>query len=185
MVNPVSKQDPNAGRNWYVVHTYSGYEDAVAEAMRQRVDAFGMQNYVFSVQVPKEKQLTFRKNEPIEEERKIFPGYVLVDMIVTDESWYLVRNTPNVTGFVGSGNIPVPVTPEEYGVIERRIGEQQAKFKSDFQVGDLVVIVDGPFKNYEGSVESVDVNKGKLTVNVLIFDRETPVELDFTQAKKK
>lgn len=181
----MGKQDPNAGRNWYVVHTYSGYEDAVAEAMGQRIESFGMQDYIFDVQVPKEKQLTFRKGEPTEEEKKLFPGYVLIDMIVTEESWYLVRNTPNVTGFVGSGNIPVPVTPEEFGVIERRVGEQEAKFKSDFQVGDLVVIVDGPFKNYEGSVDAVDINKGKISVNVLIFDRETPVELDFTQAKKK
>lgn len=155
------------------------------QALLQRVDSMGMHNYIFDVQVPKEKQLVFKKNEPIEEERKLFPGYVLVDMTVTDESWYLVRNTPNVTGFVGSGNIPVPVTPEEFGVIQRRVGEQEAKFKSDFQVGDLVVIADGPFKNYEGSVDSVDINKGKLTVLVLIFDRETPVELDFTQVKKK
>lgn len=181
----MAKQDPRAGRNWYVLHTYSGYEDAVKQALEQRVESLGMHDYIFNIQVPKEKQLVFKKNEPIEEERKLFPGYVLVDMIVTDESWYVVRNTPNVTGFVGSGNIPVPVTPEEFGVIERRIGEQQAKFKSDFQVGDLVVIVDGPFKNYDGTVQSVDVNKGKLTVLVLIFDRETPVELDFTQVKKK
>lgn len=179
------KQDPNAGRNWYVVHTYAGYEDAVAAALKQRVESFGMQDYVFDVRVPKEKQLAFKKGQPTEEEKKLFPGYVLVDMIVTDDSWYLVRNTPNVTGFVGSGNIPVPVTPEEFGIIERRIGEQQTKFKSDFQVGDLVVIVDGPFKNYEGAVDTVDVNKGKLTVMVLIFDRETPVELDFTQVRKK
>lgn len=181
----MAKQDPNAGRNWYVVHTYAGYEDSVRQSLMQRVESFGMQDYIFDVQVPKEKQLVFKKGEPVEEERKLFPGYVLVDMTVTDESWYLVRNTPNVTGFVGSGNIPVPVTPEEFGVIERRVGEQEAKFKSDFQVGDLVVIADGPFKNYEGSVDSVDVDKGKLTVLVLIFDRETPVELDFTQVKKK
>ena len=181
----MGKQDPNAGRNWYVVHTYSGYEDSVRESILQRAETFGMQDYIFDVQVPKEKQLTFRKGEPIEEEKKLFPGYVLVDMTVTDDSWYLVRNTPNVTGFVGSGNIPVPVTPEEFGVIERRVGEQEAKYKSDFQIGDLVVIIDGPFKNYEGTVDSVDVNKGKLTVLVLIFDRETPVELDFTQVKKK
>lgn len=179
------KQDPRAGRNWYVVHTYAGYEDSVAQAIMQRAEAMGMQNNVFHAEVPKEKQLIFQKGQPVEEERKIFPGYVLVDMMVTDESWYLVRNTPNVTGFVGSGNIPVPVTPEEYGVIERRVGEQEAKFKSDFQIGDLVVITDGPFKNYEGAVDSVDVNKGKLTVLLVIFDRETPVELDFTQAKKK
>ncbi|OGJ58285.1 transcription termination/antitermination protein NusG [Candidatus Peribacteria bacterium RIFCSPHIGHO2_01_FULL_51_9] len=181
----MGKQDPNAGRNWYVVHTYSGYEDAVKESLLQRIESFGMHDKILDVQVPKEKQLVFKKGEPIEEEKKIFPGYVLVDMIVTDESWYLVRNTPNVTGFVGSGNIPVPVTPEEYGVIERRVGEQDAKFKSDFQVGDLVIIIDGPFKNYEGTVDSVDIDKGKLTVLVVIFDRETPVELDFTQVKKK
>lgn len=181
----MAKQDPSAGRNWYVVHTYAGYEDAVAAALKQRVENMAMGDRIFDVQVPKEKQLIFKKNEPVEEERKLFPGYVLVDMTVTDESWYLVRNTPNVTGFVGSGNIPVPVSPEEFGVIQRRIGEQQAKFKSDFQVGDLVIIVDGPFKNYEGTVDSVDVDKGKLTVLVLIFDRETPVELDFTQVKKK
>ncbi len=181
----MGKQDPNAGRNWYVVHTYAGYEDAVKQSMLQRVESMGMQDYIFGVEVPKEKQLTFKKNEPVEEEKKLFPGYVLVDMIVTDESWYLVRNTPNVTGFVGSGNIPVPVTPEEFGVIERRVGEQAAKFKSDFKVGDLVVIIDGPFKNYEGSVGTVDVSKGKLTVTVIIFDRETPVELEFNQVKKK
>lgn len=181
----MGKQDPSAGRNWYVIHTYSGYEDSVAAAIKQRSESFNMHDYILDVRVPKEKQLVFKKGEPTEEERKLFPGYVLVDMIVTDESWYLVRNTPNVTGFVGSGNIPVPVTPEEYGVIERRVGEQAAKYKSDFQVGDLVVIIDGPFKNYDGTVNSVDINKGKLTVLVIIFDRETPVELDFTQVKKK
>jgi len=179
------KQDPSAGRNWYVIHTYSGYEDSVAAAIKQRAESFNMQDFILDVRVPKEKQLVFKKGEPTEEERKLFPGYVLVDMIVSDESWYLVRNTPNVTGFVGSGNIPVPVTPEEYGIIERRVGEQAAKFKSDFQVGNLVIIIDGPFKNYEGSVNSVDIDKGKLTVLVIIFDRETPVELDFTQVKKK
>jgi len=179
------KQDPQAGQHWYVLHTYAGYEDAVKQALEQRTESMGMQDYIFTVMVPKEKQLVFKKNEPVEEERKLFPGYVLVNMIVTDESWYVVRNTPNVTGFVGSGNIPVPVTPEEFGVIERRVGEQQAKFKSDFQVGDLVVIIDGPFKNYDGTVSAVDINKGKLTVLVLIFDRETPVELDFTQVRKK
>jgi transcription termination/antitermination protein NusG len=181
----MGKQDPSAGRNWYVVHTYSGYEDSVKKSIEQRSDTLGMKDYIFSVVVPKEKQIVFKKGEPIEEERKLFPGYVLIDMIVTDDSWYLVRNTPNVTGFVGSGNIPVPVTPEEFGVVERRMGEEQAKFKSDFQIGDLVIIVDGPFKNYEGTIDTVDVDKGKLTVLVLIFDRDTPVELDFTQVRRK
>ena len=155
------------------------------KSIEQRIETFGMKDYVFAVVVPKEKQIVFKKNEPIEEERKLFPGYVLVDMMVTDESWYMVRNTPNVTGFVGSGNIPVPVTPEEFGVVERRMGEETAKFKRDFQVGDLVIIIDGPFKNYEGTIDAVDVDKGKLTVLVLIFDRDTPVELDFTQVRKK
>lgn len=181
----MAKQDPTAGRNWYVLHTYSGYEDSVKKALEQRIDSLGMSDRIFSVVVPKEKQIVFKRGEPVEEERKLFPGYVLVDMTVTDESWYLVRNTPNVTGFVGSGNIPVPVSPEEFGVIERRVGEQEAKFKSDFQVGDLVVIIDGPFKNYEGAIDAVDVDKGKVNVLVVIFDRETPVELDFTQVKKK
>ena len=179
------KQDPSAGRNWYVIHTYSGYEDSVKKSLEQRAETFSMRDYIFNVVVPKEKQIVFRKNEPVEEEKKLFPGYVLIDMIVTDDSWYMVRNTPNVTGFVGSGNIPVPVTPEEFGIVERRMGEETAKFKSDFQVGDLVVIIDGPFKNYEGTVDAVDVGKGKLTILVLIFDRDTPVELDFTQVRKK
>lgn len=179
------KQDPRAGRNWYVVHTYAGYEDAVEKALRQRIESLNMQEYIFDVVVPKEKQIIFKRGEPIEEEKNLFPGYVLVNMTVTDESWYVVRNTPNVTGFVGAENIPVPVTPEEYGVIQRRIGEQEAKYKSDFKVGDLAVIIDGPFKNYEGNVSAVDLNKGKVTVLVSIFDRETPVELDFTQVKHK
>ncbi len=168
-----------------MIHTYSGYEDSVKKSLEQRIDSLGMHDFIFNVVVPKEKQIVFKRGEPVEEERKLFPGYVLVDMVVTDDSWYVVRNTPNVTGFVGAGNIPVAVSPEEYGIIERRVGEQEAKFKSDFQIGDLVIIIDGPFKNYEGTVDAVDVDKGKLNVLVMIFDRETPVELDFTQVKKK
>ncbi len=121
----------NQNRRIVFCGSYFGYgfhEDAVASALKQRIDSFGMTEYIFDVQVPKEKQLVFKKGEPVEEERKLFPGYVLVNMVVTDESWYLVRNTPNVTGFVGSGNIPVPVTPEEFCVIQRRVGEQEAKF---------------------------------------------------------
>ncbi len=113
----MAKQDPSAGRNWYVIHTYSGYEDSVKKSLEQRAETLGMKDYIFTVVVPKEKQIVFKKGEPTEEERKLVPGYVLVDMIVTDDRWYMVRNTPNVTGFVGSGNIPVPVTPEEFGVI--------------------------------------------------------------------
>lgn len=181
----MAKQAKGTGRNWYVLHTYSGYEDAVEKALRQRIDAFNMQDYIFNVKVPKESQIVLKRGEPVQEKRRIFPGYVLVDMIVTDYSWYVVRNTPNVTGFVGSGNIPVAVTPEEYGIIEKRTGEEQPKFKIDFRAGEHVKITSGPFANYDGLIDTIDAEKGKVKVLVSIFDRETPVELDFTQIKKK
>ncbi len=181
----MAKQAKGTGRNWYVLHTYSGYEDAVEKALRQRIEAMNMQDYIFDVMVPKETQIVIKRGEPIEEKKRVFPGYVLVEMIVTDDSWYVVRNTPNVTGFVGSGNIPVPVTPEEFGVIQRHSGGQEAKFKIDLTEGESVVINSGPFAGYEGFVEKVDAEKGKVKVLVTFFDRETPVELDFTQVKKK
>jgi len=181
----MAKQAKNTGRNWYVLHTYSGYEDAVEKALRQRIDAFNMHDYIFDVKVPKETQIVIKRGEPVQEKKRIFPGYVLVDMIVTDYSWYVVRNTPNVTGFVGSGNIPVPVTPEEFGIIEKRTGLEQPKFKIDFKVGEHVAIISGPFANYDGLIDKIDPEKGKVKVLVSIFDRETPVELDFTQIKKK
>lgn len=181
----MAKQAKNTGRNWYVLHTYSGYEDAVEKALRQRTEALNMQDYIFDICIPKETQIVIKRGEPVQEKKRIFPGYVLVDMIVTDDSWYVVRNTPNVTGFVGSGNIPVPVTPEEYGIIQKRSGGESTKFKIDFSVGENVVINSGPFVNYEGLVDKVDPEKGKVKVLVSIFDRETPIELDFTQVKKK
>jgi len=181
----MAKQAEGTGRHWYVVHTYSGYEDAVREALLQRIESLGMQDSIFDVVVPKETQIVIKKGEPKTEKKRIFPGYVLVDMIVTDYSWYVVRNTPNVTGFVGSGTVPVPVSPEEFKVIKRRMGETEPKFKIDFTVGDNVVILDGPFVNYDGLVNKVDEEKGKIKVLISIFGRETPVELDFTQVKKK
>lgn len=153
--------------------------------MLQRIESTGMQDYIFEVVVPKETQIVMKKGKPVEEKKKIFPGYVLVDMIVTDESWYVVRNTPNVTGFVGSGTIPVPVSAEEWKIVEKRVGEAEPKFKIDFQLGDHVMILDGPFANYDGIVNSVDEEKGKVKVMITIFGRDTPVELDFTQVKKK
>lgn len=179
------RQDPSQGRNWYVIHTYSGYEDAVEKALKQRIESLNMQETIFDVVVPKEPEIVLKKGEPVQEKKKIFPGYVLVNMIVTDESWYVVRNTPNVTGFVGSGNIPVPVAPEEWGLIEKRMENQQVKFKSEFIKGDMVKIINGPFSNYEGLIDKVDHNKGKVKVLITVFDRETPVELDFNQVKKK
>lgn len=179
------KQAPGTGRHWYVVHTYSGYEDAVREALLQRVESLGMQDMIFDVVVPKETQIVIKKGEPKQEKKRIFPGYVLVDMIVTDDSWYVVRNTPNVTGFVGAGTTPVPVSPEEFNVVKKHMGEAEPKFKIDFAVGDHVVLLDGPFVNYDGVVNKVDEEKGKIKVLITIFGRETPVELDFTQVKKK
>ncbi len=181
----MAKQAENTGRHWYVLHTYSGYEHAVKEALMQRTESMSMQEYIFEVVVPEETVIVLKKGKPKEEKRRLFPGYVLVDMIVTDESWYVVRNTPNVTGFVGSGTIPVPVSAEEWKVVKKHMGESEPKFKISFQVNDQVTILDGPFANYEGNISKVDEDKGKVTVLINIFDRETPIELDFTQVKKK
>ncbi len=179
------KQAPGTGRHWYVVHTYSGYEDAVREALLQRVESLSMQDMIFDVVVPKETQIVIKKGEPKTEKKRIFPGYVLVDMTVTDDSWYVVRNTPNVTGFVGSGTTPVPVSPEEFQIVKKHMGESEPRFKIDFTLGDHVIILDGPFVNYDGVVNKVDEEKGKIKVSITLFGRETPVELDFTQVKKK
>ncbi len=181
----MAKQARNTGRNWYVIHTYSGYEDAVREALLQRIESMNMQDKIFAVVVPKETQIVIKKGEPKTEKKRLFPGYVLVDMVVDDDSWYVVRNTPNVTGFVGSGTIPVPVSAEEWKVVRRHMGEADAKFKIDFQETDPVVVLDGPFANYDGVIQKVDKEKGKVKVLITIFGRETPVELEFTQVKKK
>lgn len=181
----IGKQAKNTGKNWYVIHTYSGYEDAVEKALRQRIESLNMHDLIFDVIVPKESTITIKKGEHVTEKKRLFPGYVLVEMIVTDESWYVVRNTPNVTGFVGSGTIPVPIRPEEFDVIQKHIKKEEPKFKINFSVGEQVIISDGPFKNYEGLIDTIDEKKGKLKVLVTIFGRETPVELDFVQVKKK
>lgn len=181
----MAKQAQNTGRNWYVLHTYSGYEHAVREALMQRIESMSMQECIFDVVVPEETVIVMKKGKPKEEKKRLFPGYVLVDMVVNDESWYVVRNTPNVTGFVGSGTIPVPVSAEEWKVVKKHMGDSEPKFKITFDVNDTVLILDGPFANYEGMISKVDEDKGKVTVLINIFDRETPVELDFTQVKKK
>lgn len=181
----MARQAEGTGRHWYVIHTYSGYEDAVREALLQRIESLGMQEMIFDVVVPKETEIIIKKGQPVTQEKRIFPGYVLVDMIVTDDSWYVVRNTPNVTGFVGSGTIPVPVSPEEWKVIKKHMGQAEPKFKIDFNEGDTVTVLDGPFANYDGVISNVDEDKGKVKVLITIFGRETPVELDFTQVKKK
>jgi len=181
----MTKQDPSLGRNWYVVHTYSGYEDAVKKAIEQRTESMSMQEYIFGIVVPKEKVAVNKNGKQEIVEKNLFPGYVLVEMIVTDASWFMVRNTPNVTGFVGSGNTPVPVLPEEFGVIKRRMGASEPTTEIKLLKDDLVAIKEGPFTNYEGLVSDINKSKGKVTVMVTIFDRETPVELDFNQVIKK
>ncbi len=178
----MSKQKNNE-RHWYVVHTYSGYEDAVARNLKQRISSMGMEDYIFNVLVPKEKRVRIKGGKKVEEEEKIYKGYVLVDMIVTDESWYVVRNTPRVTGFVGAGNQPVPISDEEVKQIMDRMNKDTAKHVVDLNIGDPVVITDGPFKDLEGKVGEVDEERGKVKVLVPMFGRETPVELDFVQVR--
>ncbi len=180
----MSRQQVTGEKHWYVLHTYSGYEDSVAFNLKQRIESMGMEDKIFDVIVPKEKKIKIRDGKRTTVEEKIFPGYVLVEMIVTDDSWYVVRNTPNVTGFVGSGTIPSPISDDEIKSLQKRMGVEEPKFKVDFVVGDLVRMMDGPFKDYEGKVSEVDEAKGKVKVLVSIFGRETPVELDFLQVKK-
>lgn len=171
-------------RNWYVIHTYSGYEDQVKDSLEQRINSMAMQDKIFNVTVPKEKQIEIRNGKRRIVEKRIFPGYVLVDMIVTDDSWYVVRNTPNVTGFIGFGVRPTPMSKEEIDRIKKRMGVEEPKFKVEFTPGDLVKITDGALKGFEGKVEEIDSDKGKIKVLVNMFGRETPVTLDFLQAKK-
>ncbi len=178
------RQITTGEKHWYVLHTYSGYEDSVVQNLKQRIESMGMENKIFDVIVPKEKKIKIRDGKRSTVEEKIFPGYVMVQMIVTDDSWYVVRNTPNVTGFVGSGTVPTPISDEEVQTIQKRMGVAEPKYKIEFAVNDLVQIIDGPFKGYEGKVADIDEAKGKVKVLVSIFGRETPVELDFLQAKK-
>jgi len=178
------KQTSEFGRNWYAVHTYSGYEDAVARNLKQRIESMGMEDKIFAVLVPTEKKIKIKSGKRRVVEEKIYPGYVLVEMIVTDDSWYVIRNTPRVTGFVGSGTTPTPLSQEEMDVLLARMGESEPRHKVDLTPGDTVKITDGPFKEYEGKVGEVDEERGKVKVLVSIFGRETPVELDFLQVSK-
>ncbi len=180
----MAKQTQHHGRAWYVLHTYSGYEDNVSRNLRQRIESMDMQDYIFDIIVPKEKKIKIKGGKRVTVEERIYPGYVLVDMIVTDASWYVVRNTPNVTGFIGLGTTPTPIDPAEIESIKKRMGVAEPKYKVDVRKGDMIQVIDGPFKNFDGKVEEIDEEKGKLKVFVSIFGRETPVELDFLQVKK-
>ncbi len=172
-------------RHWYAAHTYSGYEDAVARYLSQRVDSLAMNDKIFNVIVPKEKKVKIKNGKRKIVEEKIYPGYVLVDMIMSDDSWYVVRNTPRVTGFVGADSTePTPLSKEEIDALMNRMQGEEPKFKFDFRTGDLVKIIDGPFKDYDGKVVEIDEEHGKIKVMVPIFGRETSVEMNSLQVQK-
>jgi len=180
----MTKQQTTGERSWYAIHTYAGYENAVARNLKQRIESLNMEDKIFAVIVPTEKKIKVKGGKRVEEEEKIYPGYVLVDMIVTDDSWYVVRNTPRVTGFVGAGVSPVPLDPKEVENLFSRMQKSTTEHSIDLSIGDLVKIADGPFKDFEGKVAEVDTQRGKIKVLVSMFGRETPVELDFLQVKK-
>ena len=178
------KQDNNNERNWYAIHTYSGYENAVQKGLRQRIESLDITDRIFDVVVPTEKKIKVKNGKRVEVEEKVYPGYVLVDMIVDDQTWYVVRNTPRVTGFVGAGNTPVPLTGKEVEYLLGRMQNADPVHELDYEVGEIVTVSEGPFKEFEGRIDSIDKTRGKLNVLVSMFGRETPVELDFLQVKK-
>ena len=174
-------------KNWYVVHTYSGYENKVKANLEKRVESMGMQDKIFRVIVPEEEETDIKNGKKKTVKRKVFPGYVLVEIVMTDDSWYVVRNTPGVTGFVGSsgaGSKPTPLLPEEINSILKHLGENERPIDIDFEIGETVKVNEGPFANFTGSVEEIDKDKNKLKVLVNMFGRDTPVELEFTQVEK-
>ncbi|MBI2644061.1 MAG: transcription termination/antitermination protein NusG [Candidatus Wildermuthbacteria bacterium] len=178
------KQQVQQQRNWYVIHTYSGYEDAVARNLKQRIESLGMEDKIFQVIVPKEKKIRIKNGKRKIVEEKIYPGYVLVEMSVDDTSWYVVRNTPNVTGFVGSGTTPISIAKEEIDDLIKRMGTEVPQYQIEVAPGDAVKVTDGPFRDFDGKVSEVDKAKGRVKVLVNMFGRDTPVELDSLQIKK-
>jgi len=178
------KQVIEQEKNWYVIHTYSGYEDAVAKNLKQRIESLSMEDKIFDVMVPKEKKIKIKNGKRKTVEEKIYPGYVLVQMVVTDESWYVVRNTPRVTGFLGAGTTPIPVSSADMADLMKRMEVGEPEFTIDFEIGSTIKIVDGPFKGFEGKVSEIDKERGKIKVLVNMFGRDTPVELDSLQIKK-
>ena len=178
------KQITTQGKRWYAIHTYSGYEESVAHNLKQRIESLDMQDKIFNVLVQKEKKIKIHNGKRQVIDEKIYPGYVLVEMQVTDASWYVVRNTPNVTGFIGTGTTPSPMSEKEIEFLQKRMGIEEPKYKIDISEGAAIRIVDGPFKEMEGKVTEIDEAKGRVKVLVFLFGRETPVDLDFLQVKK-
>lgn len=177
----------NMEKNWYVIHTYSGYENKVKTNLEKRVETMGMEDKIFQVLVPEDEETEIKDGKKKVSMKKFFPGYVLTEMIMTDDSWYVVRNTPGVTGFVGSsgqGAKPIPLLPDEVDAILRRMGVEEPTIKIDFEIKDNVTVKDGPFANFTGTIEHIDIDRQTVKVHVNMFGRETPVELDFTQIEK-
>jgi transcriptional antiterminator NusG len=187
---PVSSSDalpapePTEGPAWYVIHCYSGYENKVRHNLEQRIETMGMKDKIFDVVIPTQEEIEVKDGKRRTVERHIFPGYVLVNMALTEESWYVVRNTPGVTGFVGMGNNPTPLRPEEVAQIVKRMEAEAPTVKVTFKVGERVRIIDGPFNDFRGVVSEIDMERTKVRVMVSFFGRETPVELDFLQVEK-
>lgn len=187
---PVSSSDelpasePTEGPAWYVIHCYSGYENKVRHNLEQRIETMGMKDKIFDVVIPTQEEIEVKDGKRRTVERHIFPGYVLVNMLLTEESWYVVRNTPGVTGFVGMGNNPTPLRPEEVAQIVKRMEAEAPTVKVTFKVGERVRIIDGPFNDFRGVVSEIDMERTKVRVMVSFFGRETPVELDFLQVEK-
>jgi transcriptional antiterminator NusG len=177
-------QPGSMSKNWYVVHTYSGYENKVKANLEKRVESMGMQDKIFRVLVPMEEEIEMKNGKRKVIQRKVFPGYVLVEMIVTDDSWYVVRNTPGVTGFVGAGSKPIPLQESETKLILRQMGIEEPKQKIDFTQGQNVKVSSGPFENFVGKVIEINQDKQKLKVLISMFGRETPIELGFDQIEK-
>ncbi len=177
-------QDAGDERHWYVIHCYSGYENKVRHNLEQRIDSMGMKDKIFDVVVPTEEEIEVKDGQRRTVERRVFPGYILVQMKLSEESWYVVRNTPGVTGFVGMGNTPTPLLPQEVSQIMRRMEAEAPKIKVNFKTGQKVRIIDGPFNDFIGTVGEIDAERAKVRVMVSFFGRETPVELDFLQVEK-
>jgi len=176
--------DEDDGRAWFVIHCYSGYENKVRHNLEQRIETMGMKDMIFDVVIPTQEEIEVKEGKRRSIERHVFPGYVLVNLILTEESWYVVRNTPGVTGFVGMGNDPTPLRTEEVAQILKRMEAEAPHVKVSFKDGERVHIIDGPFNDFRGTVSEIDMEHAKVTVMVNFFGRETPVELDFLQVEK-
>lgn len=181
----MSKSDVKRERGWYAIHTYAGYENAVERNLRQRIESLGVGDLIFDVLVPTEKTVKIKNGKRVEVDEKIYPGYILVDMIVTEDTWFIVRNTPRVTGFIGAGGTdPVPLKQTEIDALFSRMKTSRIKEDSNYEIDEIVKIIDGPFSDFEGKISAIDTERGKVKLLVSMFGRETPVELDFLQIKK-